>query len=325
MKPMRVLITGAAGRVGMSLVYRVAAGDLFGLQQPVILHLLEIESVLPSLEGEVMELKDCAFPLLKDVKITSDLEEGFGDIDVALLVGASPRKKGMERKDLLEANGKIFPAQGKALNDFARKDVRVLMVGNPSNTNTLIASKNAPDLSPKQFTSLSRLDHNRALAKLAEKTDSYVSDIKRVSVWGNHSSTQFPDLSQATIKNIPALEIVSDEWYKNVFIPGVQNRGTEILKYLGVSSSISAAICTIKQFKSWNYGTNNGDWVSKGIYSAGNPYGVDEDLFFSFPVICSELDFEIVSGLEMDDFSAEMIKRTEKDLLAEREVIKHLL
>lgn len=322
---MKVLITGAAGHVGMPLVYRVSAGDLFGLQQPVELKLLELESMLPALEGEVMELRDCAFPLLKDVTITSDLEEACGDVDVAFLVGASPRKKGMERKDLLEANGMIFPAQGKAINDYASKDVRVIMVGNPANTNALIACKNAPDLSPHQFTSLSRLDHNRALAMLAQETDSYVSDIKKVSIWGNHSPSQFPDLSYATVNDKSALSLVSESWYKEKFVPGVQNRGTEILRHLGVSSSISAAICTIKQFKSWYYGTNEGDWVSKGVYSAGNPYDIDEDLFFSFPVVCDEFDFKFVEGLELDDYCIEMIRKSEKELIAERDVIKHLL
>ncbi|THB66891.1 MAG: malate dehydrogenase [Gammaproteobacteria bacterium] len=325
MKPIKVLITGAAGRVGMPLVYRVSAGDLFGLQQPVELQLLEIESMLPNLEGEVMELRDCAFPLLKDVTITSDLETAFGDIDVAFMVGASPRKKGMERKDLLEANGKIFPAQGKALNDFADKDVKVIMVGNPANTNALIVSKNAPDISPKQITSMSRLDHNRALSMLAQKTNAYVSDIKRVAIWGNHSPTQYPDLSHAIVHGKRALDLVGDDWYRDTFITGVQNRGTEILKHLGVSSSISAAICTIKHFKSWHYGTNNGDWVSKGVYSMDNPYGIDEELFFSFPVICDEFGISIVENLKIDDFSMQMIKATEKELIAERDVVKHLL
>ncbi len=326
MKPMRVLITGAAGHVGSSLVYRVAAGDLFGLQQPVILHLYDIDKMLPDLQGEMMELGDCAFPLLKDVIVTTEIDEAFGDVDFAFLVGAFPRKKGMERRDLLEANGRIFPAQGKALNDYANPDVRVVVVGNPANTNCLITAKNAPDLDPSQFTALTRLDHNRGLGMLASKLDAYVSDITKFTIWGNHSGSQFPDISHALLKGKPIKNMVDFNWYKDEFIPAVQQRGSEILRVRGMSSTVSAAICTIKHFKSWYYGTNEDDWVSKAVYSTGNPYGIADDLYYSFPVTCdSELEYSIVGGLEINEFCEKMMKLTEHELISERDVVRDLL
>ncbi len=326
MKPMRVLITGAAGHVGSSLVYRVAAGDLFGLQQPVILHLYDIENTLPDLKGEMMELGDCAFPLLKDVVVTTEIDEAFADVDVAFLIGAFPRRKGMERRDLLEANGKIFPAQGKALNDYANPDVRVVVVGNPANTNCLIAAKNAPDLDPSQFTALTRLDHNRGMGMLASKLGCHVTDITKFMIWGNHSNTQFPDISHALFKGKPVSDLIDFDWYENEFIPGVQQRGSEILRVRGMSSTVSAAICTIKHFKSWYYGTNDNDWVSKAVYSTGNPYGIADDLYYSFPVTCdSELAYSIVKGLEINEFCEKMMRISEKELLAERDIIRDLL
>ncbi len=321
--PVRVAVTGAAGQIGYSLLFRIAAGDMLGKDQPVILQLLEITAALEALGGVVMEIEDCAFPLVHGITTSDKAEVAFKDADVALLVGARPRGPGMERKDLLEANAAIFSAQGKALNDVASRDVKVLVVGNPANTNALIAQKNAPDLDPGRFTAMTRLDHNRALAQLAGKTGSHSTEIKRMTIWGNHSATQYPDISQTLIAGKPAADQVDRSWYENDFIPTVQQRGAAIIKARGASSAASAAGSAIDHIRTWTLGTEEGDWTSMAIPSDGS-YGISEGLIYSFPVTCSNGKYEIVQGLELDDFSREKMQATEQELIEERDAVKHL-
>ena len=322
--PVRVAVTGAAGQIGYSLLFRIAAGDMLGKDQPVILQLLEITPALEALKGVVMELEDCAFPLLAGITTSDKAEEAFKDADFALLVGARPRGPGMERKDLLEANAQIFSVQGKALNEAASRNVRVLVVGNPANTNALIAQRNAPDLDPRNFSSMTRLDHNRALAQLAGKTGVHTTDIKRMTVWGNHSATQYPDISNALVKGKAASELVDQSWLVEDFIPTVQQRGAAIIKARGQSSAASAASSAIDHMRIWVMGTAEGDWTSMGIVSDGS-YGIAEGLMYSFPVTTKNGEYEIVQGLEISDFSRERMAATEKELSEERPAIKHLL
>lgn len=322
--PVRVAITGAAGNIGYAMAFRIAAGDMLGPDQPVILHLLEITPALPALQGVVMELNDCAFPLLAGVVATDKLEEAFKDVNYALLVGARPRGPGMERKDLLTANGAIFGPQGKAMNDVAARDVKVLVVGNPANTNSLIAQCNAPDLDPKQFTAMTRLDHNRALSQLAEKTGVHFNFIKKMTIWGNHSSTQYPDISQCTVDGKAAADLVDSDWYKSTFIPDVQQRGAAIIKARGASSAASAASAAIDHMRSWALGTAEGDWVSMGIPSDGS-YGIEPGVIYSYPCVCKDGKYEIVQGLPVDEFSRAKMAATEAELREERAAIEHLL
>ncbi len=325
MKPaVRVAVTGAAGQISYSLLFRIASGQMLGNDQPVILQLLEITPALEALNGVIMELEDCAFPLLQGIVGSDDPEVAFKDIDYALLVGARPRGPGMERKDLLEANAAIFSTQGKALNKVASRDVKVLVVGNPANTNALIAQRNAPDLKPGQFTAMTRLDHNRAKAQLAVKTGKHVNDVKKVTIWGNHSSTQYPDISQTTIDGKAAKDLVDTSWYKDTFIPDVQQRGAAIIKARGASSAASAANAAIEHVRDWVLGSPEGDTLSMGIYSDGS-YGIQEGLIYSFPVTCKNGNYEIVQGLPIDDFSQEKMKATEQELAEERDAVAHLL
>ena len=318
----RVAITGAAGNIGYAAAFRVAAGNMLGADQPIVLKLIEIPPALDALKGVEMELRDCAFPLLQDIICTADVSEGFGDVDYVLSIGSKPRTKGMERADLLSENGKIFGPQGKAINDNASKDVKVLVVGNPANTNALIACNNAPDLNPSQFTSMMRLDHNRAISQLASKTDAAVTSIKQMVVWGNHSLTQYPDISHCTVDGKNANSLVDDDWYKNEFMPKVQKRGAEIINARGASSAASAASAAIDHMRDWVHGSD--DWVSLGMISKGD-YGITEGLMYSFPVTCNNGNFEVVQGLNQNDFSLEMMKATESELLEEREAVKELL
>ena len=321
-EPVRVAITGGAGNISYSLIFRIAAGDMLGPDQPVILQLLEIPPAMDALKGVIMEINDCAFPLVHGVSGTDKPEEAFKDADIALLVGSKPRGKGMERSDLLKANGDIFSVQGKALNDNASKDVKVLVVGNPANTNALIAASNAPDLDKGQFTAMMRLDHNRALSQLAQKTDSQVTDIDKMIVWGNHSATQYPDISQATVNGKAALDLVDRDWYENDFIPTVQKRGAAIIEARGASSAASAASAAIDHVRDWVMGSDG--IVSMGIPSDGS-YGVAEGIMFSYPVICKNGQYEIVQDLEIDEFSRGRMKTTEDELRSEREAVANLL
>ncbi len=321
-QPVRVAITGGAGQIAYSLAFRIASGSMLGPDQPVILQLLEIPPAMGALEGVVMELKDCAFPLVAGIVATDDPNVAFKDADYALLVGARPRGPGMERKDLLEANAAIFSVQGKALNDHASRDVKVLVVGNPANTNALIARENAPDLNPRQFTAMTRLDHNRALAQLADKTDSGVNDIEKMIIWGNHSSTQYPDLHSATVNGKAALELVDQNWYADDFIPTVQQRGAAIIKARGASSAASAASAAVDHMRDWALGTNGG-WVSMAVASDGS-YGIAEGIVYSYPVICKDGDFEVVQGLDVNAFSRERMEATEAELREERAAVEHL-
>ncbi len=323
-KPVRVAITGAAGQIGYQLAFRIASGQMLGADQPVILQLLEITPALGALSGVAMELDDCAFPTLAGLVLSDDPEIAFADADVALLVGAKPRGPGMERKDLLTENAKIFSAQGKALNAKASRDVRVLVVGNPANTNALIARENAPDIDPRNFTAMTRLDHNRALAQLAAKTGSHAQDIRRLTIWGNHSATQYPDISQATVAGKPAASLVAEEWYRNEFIPTVQQRGAAIIKARGASSAASAASAAIDHIHDWVLGTPDGDWVSMAVASDGS-YGIGEGVVYSYPVICRDGGYEIVQGLEVDEFSRTKLDATDAELREEREGVAHLL
>ena len=325
MKPaVRVAVTGAAGQISYSLLFRIASGHMLGNDQPVILQLLEITPALGALQGVIMELEDCAFPLLHGVVGTDNPEVAFKDIDYALLVGARPRGPGMERKDLLEANAAIFSTQGKALNKVAKHSVKVLVVGNPANTNALIAQRNAPDITPTQFTAMTRLDHNRAKAQLAQKTGKLVTEVKKVTIWGNHSSTQYPDISQATVAGKAAKDLVDESWYKNTYIPDVQQRGAAIIKARGASSAASAANAAIEHVRDWVAGSDQGDTLSMGIYSDGS-YGIAKGLIYSFPVTCKNGKYEIVQGLKIDAFSQEKMKATEKELTEERDAVSHLL
>ncbi|MBM7333911.1 MAG: malate dehydrogenase [Alcanivorax sp.] len=322
--PVRVAVTGAAGQISYSLLFRIASGDMLGKDQPVILQLLEITPALEALKGVAMELDDCAFPLLAGIVQSDDAKVAFKDADYALLVGARPRGPGMERKDLLEANAAIFSAQGKAINEVASRDIKVLVVGNPANTNALIAQRNAPDIDPRQFTAMTRLDHNRAMAQLAEKLGKTVNDVKKMTIWGNHSSTQYPDLHHCEVDGKNAAEQVDQGWYADEYIPTVQQRGAAIIKARGASSAASAANAAIDHMRSWALGTDEGDWVSMGIYSDGS-YGIQEGLIYSFPCVCKNGDWEIVQGLEVNDFSRERMTATETELAEERDAVKHLL
>lgn len=324
-QPLRVSVTGAAGNISYAMLFRIASGEMLGKDQPVILQLLEITPALDALKGVVMELEDCAFPLLAGIVQTDDANVAFKDIDYALLVGARPRGPGMERKDLLEANAAIFSAQGKALNEVASRDVKVLVVGNPANTNALIAQRNAPDLDPRNFTAMTRLDHNRAMAQLAGKTDSTVNDVKKMIIWGNHSSTQYPDLTACTVNGKPALDLVDREWYEATYIPEVQQRGAAIIKARGASSAASAANAAIAHMRTWALGTDENDWVSMGVYSNGE-YGIAEGLIYSFPCTCTNGDWSIVDGVDVSsDFSKEKMAATEQELSEERDAVAHLL
>jgi len=323
-QPLNVAITGAAGQIGYALAFRVASGAMLGPDQPVNLHLLEITPALPTLQGVVMELNDCAFPTLNKVMATDDARVAFKDCHAALLVGARPRGPGMERKDLLLANAQIFSAQGKALNDVAARDIRVLVVGNPANTNALIAMKNAPSLKPQSFTAMTRLDHNRALSQLAEKTGSHVNDIQKMIIWGNHSATQYPDINHCFVKGQPARGLVDAEWIENTFIPTVQQRGAAIIKARGASSAASAGSAAIDHIRDWFRGSAQGDWVSMGIPSDGS-YGIPEGVIYSYPVVCRGGQYEIVQGLAIDEFSRQRMDVTHQELLEERDGVKDLL
>jgi malate dehydrogenase len=322
--PVRVAITGAAGQISYSLIFRVAAGDMLGKDQPVILQLLEIPPAMDALQGVVMELNDCAFPLVAGVLATDDPNAAFKDVDFALLVGSRPRGPGMERSELLKVNGAIFTVQGKALNDHASRDVKTLVVGNPANTNCLIAMKNAPDLDPRNFTAMMRLDHNRSLSQLAEKTGSHPTKVKQMVVWGNHSATQFPDISYATIDGKAAKQAVDNDWYIDSFIPTVQQRGAAIIKARGASSAASAASAAIDHMRDWTLGSDGG-WVSMGVCTKGNSYGIDDDLIYALPITCKNGAWEEISGLEISDFQRKMMVATEQELQGEREAIADLL
>lgn len=322
--PVRVAITGAAGNIGYQLAFRIASGDMLGKDQPVILQLLEITPALEALKGVVMELRDCAFPLLADVIATDDLNVAFKATDYALLVGARPRGPGMERKDLLEANGAIFGPQGKALNDHANKTVKVLVVGNPANTNALIAQAAAPDLNPRNFTAMTRLDHNRAMWQLAEQTGKHINDVKNVIIWGNHSATQYPDISHCTISAKAATEQVDSAWYQDTFIPDVQQRGAAVIKQRGASSAASAASAAIDHMRSWALGTAPGEWVSMAVPAEGS-YGIEPGIIYSYPCTCKDGDYEIVQGLTITDFDQEKMNITETELREERASIANLL
>jgi malate dehydrogenase len=322
--PVRVTVTGAAGQISYSLLFRIAAGEMLGPKQPVILQMLEITPALEALKGVAMELDDCAFPLLAGMVCTDDAAVAFKDSDYALLVGARPRGPGMERKDLLEANAAIFSAQGKALNDNASKDIKVLVVGNPANTNSLIAQRNAPDINPRQFTAMTRLDHNRALTQIANKTGTTINDVTHMTIWGNHSATQYPDIHQTKVNGAAAIDMVDQAWYEDEFIPVVQQRGAAIIKARGASSAASAANAAIAHMRSWALGTAEGDWVSMGVYSDGS-YGITEGLIYSFPCTCKDGDWEIVQGLEINDFSRAKMSATEQELTEERDAVQHLL
>ena len=323
-EPVRVAVTGAAGQIGYQLCFRIAAGDMLGPDQPVILQLLEITPALDALNGVVMELNDAALPLLAGVVATDDANVAFKDADYALLVGAKPRGPGMERSDLLTENGKIFGPQGKALNDHANRGVKVLVVGNPANTNALIAQANAPDLDPRNFTAMTRLDHNRALAQLAEKTGTHHAKIRKMLIWGNHSSTQYPDIRFAKVDGEDATSLVEQGWYRDTFIPTVQQRGAAIIKARGASSAASAASAAIDHIRSWAMGTPGGDWVSMAVPSDGS-YGIEKGVIYSFPCTCSGGDYSIVQGLDIDDFSRERMDASDQELREERKAVEHLL
>jgi len=319
--PTKITVTGAAGQIGYALLFRIASGQLLGPDRPVELRLLEVTPALGAAEGTAMELLDCAFPLLSGIEISDQPDEAFDGANIGFLVGARPRTKGMERGDLLEANGGIFAPQGKAINDKAADDIRVLVVGNPANTNALIAMSNAPDVPAERFTAMTRLDHNRAIAQLASKTGMPVSEIERMIIWGNHSATQYPDISHATIGGKPAAEVIDDQaWVEDQFISRVQQRGAEVIEARGSSSAASAANAAIDHMHDWVLGSAEGDYVSMGIPSDGS-YGVDEGVISSFPVVCSGGSYEIVQGLEVDDFSRQRIDATVKELGEEREAV----
>jgi len=323
-KPTRIAVTGAAGHIGYALAFRLAYGDLLGPDQRVVLQLLELESALPALTGVCMELQDCAFPLLDGLLATADPNEAFEDADVCFLVGAKPRGKDMERKDLLAANGGIFGPQGRAIAERAAPDVRVLVVGNPANTNALIASRNAKSLDPKQFTAMTRLDHNLALSQLYEKTGVHFNEIRKAIIWGNHSATQYPDLHHCTVAGKPALSLVDQAWYADTFIPTVQQRGAAIIKARGASSAASAASAAIDHVRDWVLGSAANDWVSMGIPSDGS-YGIPEGVVYSYPVVCTGGKYEIVQGLEINEFSRARMMATDKELREERDGVKDLI
>jgi malate dehydrogenase len=322
--PVRVAITGAAGQIGYQLAFRIASGQLFGADQPIILQLLEITPALGALNGVAMELDDCAFETLHGIVVTDQAEVAFKDINYGLLVGARPRGPGMERKDLLQANAQIFSAQGKALDAVADRRVKILVVGNPANTNALIARENAKSLDPRNFTAMTRLDHNRAKAQLAAKTSTHVSDVSGVIIWGNHSATQFPDLTHAAVAGKAALARVSQSWYREEFIPTVQQRGAAIIKARGASSAASAASAAIDHVRDWALGTEGDDWVSMAV-SADGSYGIKEGVVYSYPVRCVRGDYQIVQGLSVDDFARARMAATEAELREERAGVENLL
>jgi malate dehydrogenase len=323
--PVRVAVTGAAGQIGYSLLFRIASGSMLGPDQPVILQMLEITPALGALEGVSMELEDCAFPLLAGMVQTDDADVAFGDVDIALLVGAMPRKDGMERSDLLSANGGIFKPQGEALSRSAKRDVKVLVVGNPANTNSLIAQQNAKDLDPGRFTAMTRLDHNRAVAQLAAKAGAHSTDVTKMTIWGNHSATQYPDVFHAEVKGQPAFEAIGSDqaWLEGDFIPTVQQRGAAIIKARGLSSAASAANAAVDHVRTWSLGTAEGDWVSMGIPSDGS-YGVPEGIISSFPVTCKDGQYSIVQGLDISEFSRARIDKSANELVEERDAVKEL-
>jgi malate dehydrogenase len=324
-QPVRVAVTGAAGQIGYSLLFRIAAGDMLGKDQPVVLQLLEITQALPALKGVVMELEDCAFPLLAGIVADDDPKVAFRDADVALLVGARPRSKGMERKDLLEANAQIFTVQGRALDAVASRSVRVLVVGNPANTNALIAMKSAPGLKPRQFTGMMRLDHNRALSQVAAKIGKPVASVRKIVVWGNHSATQYPDLFHAEVDGQKVWPIINDQaWLESAFIPTVQKRGAAIIEARGSSSAASAANAAIDHVRDWVLGSRDGDWVTMGVPSDGS-YGIAEGVIFGYPVTCNGGEYQVVQGLSVSDFSRARIDATLKELAEERDGVKHLI
>ena len=322
--PVRVAITGAAGQIGYQLAFRIASGQMLGTDQPVILQLLEIPPALDALKGVAMELDDCAFPTLAGVVATDQPDVAFKDVDYALLVGAKPRGPGMERSDLLLGNAQIFSAQGKALNDNASRDVRVLVVGNPANTNALIAQQNAPALNPANFTAMTRLDHNRAMAQLAANTGKHVNDVKGVIIWGNHSATQYPDITKCTIAGVPAAEAADSAWLDKEFIPVVQQRGAAIIKARGLSSAASAASAAIDHVRDWVLGTPAGEWTSMAVPSDGS-YGIEPGVIYSYPVTCSNGQYEIVQGLDISDFSRGLMDATDAELREERAAVEELL
>jgi len=323
--PIRIAVSGASGQISYSLLFRIVTGDMLGKDQPVILKLLDITESQSALSGVAMELEDCAFPLLSDLVVTDDPKIAFCDVDIVLLVGALPRGKGMERKDLLEINGKIFAAQGKALDEVANRDVKVTVIGNPANTNTLITMKNAPGLKPYNFSAMMRLDHNRALSQVAMKITRSVSDISKMVVWGNHSSTQYPDLSFAETDSLSISTLINNqEWIENYFIPTVQGRGMSIIKARGLSSAASAANAAINHVHDWVFGTKKNDWTSMGIPSDGT-YGIPEGVIYSYPVVCENGSYKIFEGLEINEFSKRRMKITYEELVEERALISHLL
>jgi len=323
-KPYKIAVTGAGGQIGYALVFRLAAGELFGKDHPVVLHLIEVPQALPHLAGLKMELEDCAFPTLHDVICTDDPYKGFGDVDCAFLIGARPRTADMERSDLLNANAQIFSVQGKALNESASSQVRVLVVGNPANTNALITRHSAPNLDANCFAAMTRLDHNRTIAQLALQTKTHPGDIYQVIIWGNHSATQYPDVHHTLINNTKALDLVNEKWYHDEMIATVQQRGTAIIKARGASSAASAANAALDTMRDWLNTTRQNDWTSTSIYSQGQ-YGIHKDIFYSFPVVCSKGECTVVEGLAINDFSHKMMKATEKELLEERDAVKDLL
>ncbi len=322
--PVRVAVTGAAGQISYALLFRIASGDMLGQDQPVILQLLEIPPAMEALQGTVMEIEDGAFPLVHDIVASDEPEVAFGDADFAMLVGARPRGPGMERKDLLTENARIFSVQGAAIDAVARRDIRVLVVGNPANTNALIAASNAPSLDRRQFTAMTRLDHNRAISQLATQTGKPSTTITRMSIWGNHSATQYPDIRHALILGSPATELVDHTWVVDHFIPTVQQRGAAIIKARGASSAASAAAAAVDHVRTWVHGTPENDWVSMAIPSDGS-YGINDELIYSYPVTCSDGHYEIVQALEIDEFSQERMSETEQELLEERDGVRDLI
>ncbi len=323
-KPVTVTITGAAGQIGYALAFRVASGHMLGADQPINLNLLEIPAAQAAVQGVVMELNDCAFLTLNKVTATDDARVAFRDCDIAMLVGARPRGPGMERKDLLLENARIFSAQGKALDAVASREVRVLVVGNPANTNALIAQRNAPSLSPDRFTAMTRLDHNRGISQVSGKTGAPVASIRRMIIWGNHSATQYPDLNHATVEGKPAIPLVGERWFADEFIPTVQQRGAAIIKARGSSSAASAASAAVDHIRTWVHGSREGDWVSMAVPSDGS-YGIPEGVIYSYPVICKGGRYDIVQGLDISEFSRGKMQLTHRELCEEREGVKDLI
>jgi len=322
-QPVRITVTGAAGQIGYAMLFRIAGGDFLGPDQPVILQLLEVTPAMEALQGVRMELDDCASPLLHDVITTDDANMAFRDADYVFLVGAKPRGPGMQRKDLIKDNGTIFGPQGRAINEHAARSVKVIVIGNPANTNCLIAMQNAPDLDPRQFTAMTRLDHNRAVSLLAHKTGTQLTAIEKLAIWGNHSLSQYPDLSHTTVNGQPAGNLVDQTWMRETFIPTVQQRGAEIIKARGASSAASAASAALDHMRDWTHGSAS-DWCSMAVPSDGS-YGISEGIIYSYPVICNDGDYSIVQDLDIDAFSREKMTASEQELLEEREAIKHLL